>query len=235
MKLSVQERIILIIFVMVLISGLGVFWFVVPEIQKIQSSNITLETKQKELSEAQEKADTKSDIKNAIVELYNENQNLSELFFEKMDTVEADNKTRDFVNSLSYVKTYSLKLSEYNKETLSILIDTSGETDDESANTSSEISAEVGVNIVDFEVTIPYNRFYDFLDAINNYKIAENGKEVRKALYVNGFTEPTLLDGMTETSEIVVPVSLNFYSIERVSLEGYNIDVSEKSENEANA
>ena len=58
---------------------------------------------------------------------------------------------------------------------------------------------------------------------------------MRKALYVNGSTEPTLLDGMTETSEIVVPVSLNFYSIERVSLEGYNIDVSEKSENEANA
>ena len=36
-------------------------------------------------------------------------------------------------------------------------------TDDESANTSSEISAEVGVNIVDFEVTIPTIGFMIFL------------------------------------------------------------------------
>lgn len=212
MKMSVQERVILIIFVMVLISALGIFWFVVPEVQKIQSSNITREAKQKELKEAEEKAATKDAIKQSIVTAYEESQTLSELFFEKMDTVEADIITRKFIQDLGFISSYSLALSEYDTETLEI---TSQPSEDDKDEKEKKIEATVGVNIVTFDVTLAADRFYDLLDAINDYKVMVNGKQIRKAIYLNGFSEPTVKEG---EEFVVYTLTLRYFSIERVEI-----------------
>lgn len=210
MKMSVQERVILIIFVMVLISALGIFWFVVPEVQKIQSSNITREAKQKELKEAEDKAATKEAIKQSIITAYEESQTLSELFFEKMDTVEADILTRKFIEDLDYISSYSLTLSEYDTETLEISSEPDEDDKDAKGN---KIEATVGVNMVTFDVVLPADKFYDLLDAINNYRVTENGKQIRKAIYLNGFSEPEVKEG---EEFVVYTLTLRYFSIERV-------------------
>lgn len=231
MKMSMQERVILIVFVMVLVSALGVFWFVVPEVQKIQSSNITREAKEKELKEAQDKAATKDSIKESIITAYDESKTMSELFFEKMDTVEADIITRQFINDIDFIKSYSISLSEYSTETLEITSEKE-DSKDSSKTTKSAISATVGVNTVSFEVTLPANRFYDLLDEINDYKITENGKEIRKAIYLGGFSEPNIEPGQ-ENADITYSLSLKYFSIERVqeiNLEGAPTQENDEAE-----
>lgn len=97
MKLSKQERIAVLIIAVIVILGLGAFLFVVPKFQAIGTDNVELSNKQKELKDAQDRADQKVQLGEDILNAYNEGKNKADMFFEEMKAYEADNEIREFL------------------------------------------------------------------------------------------------------------------------------------------
>ena len=65
MKLSKQERIGVLIIAVVLIIGLGIFFFVVPKFKEVSASTAQLENKQAEYQAAVDKANLKDGLRAA--------------------------------------------------------------------------------------------------------------------------------------------------------------------------
>ena len=81
MKLSKQERIGVLIIAVVLIIGLGIFFFIVPKVKDVKSSSLTLNNKQTEYQAAVDKAATKDSLKTQIIDAYNSGRDQADMFF----------------------------------------------------------------------------------------------------------------------------------------------------------
>lgn len=122
MKLSKQERIAVLVIAIIIILGLGIFFFVVPQFQAIGQSSATLVSKQQELSNATAKAATKEQLGNDVINAYNEGRTVADMFFEDMTPYEADAAVREFID---YCKNTELKDDDGNviKEKLNVVVD----------------------------------------------------------------------------------------------------------------
>ncbi len=97
MRLSKQERIAVLVIAVIIILGLGIFLFIVPQFQNIATSNTQLAEKQKELTEAQNRANTREQLGQDVLAAYEDGQNIADMFFEEMKPYEADNQIRAFI------------------------------------------------------------------------------------------------------------------------------------------
>lgn len=122
MKLSKQERIAVLVIALVILLGLGIFFFIVPKFQAIGESSAALIVKQQELQTATERAATKEQLGNDVINAYNEGRNVADMFFEDMTPYQADAAVREF---LDYCKNQEVKDDQGNviKKKLNVSVD----------------------------------------------------------------------------------------------------------------
>lgn len=97
MKLSKQERIAVLVIAVIILLTLGVIFFIVPKFNAIGTDSALLLNKQAELKTAQDRAATKDDLQDQIINAYNDGRNIADMFFEEMQPYEADNEIREFI------------------------------------------------------------------------------------------------------------------------------------------
>lgn len=213
MKLSKQERIGVLIIAVVLIIGLGIWLYIVPKVQKVGESNVTLESKTQELQAAQAKAATKNDLKQQVLDAYEAGQNLADMFFEEMTPYEADAEFRAFLDQLDtnvYVadftvgtpstSTLSPRYFEETEVTYPLKTYVTQDIQPTEAELATQarwqiirdalgVSQTVGSITVNFNViALSQQELMDFCDEVNNYIKNENGKDTRKAIMINGMS-----------------------------------------------
>lgn len=122
MKLSKQERIAVLVIALIILLGLGIFFFIVPKFQAIGESTAALVAKQQELQTATERANTKEQLGIDVINAYNEGRNVADMFFEDMTPYEADAAVREF---LDYCKNVEVKDDQGNviKKKLNVVVD----------------------------------------------------------------------------------------------------------------
>ncbi len=211
MKLSKQERIGVLIIAVVLIIGLGIWLYIVPKVQKVSQSNVTLDSKTRELQAAQDKAATKDDLKQQVLDAYEAGQNLADMFFEEMTPYEVDAEFRAFLDQCDadvYVESFSI--SEPSTSTLSpryfvedevtyaLKTYVTQDVQPTEAELATEarwqaiqdalgVSQDVGSITVSFDVTaLSQEELIKFCDEVNSYIKNENGNETRKAIMIDG-------------------------------------------------
>lgn len=94
MKLSKQERIAVIVLIILVILVAGVFLFIKPNIETIIETKGTLANKEKEYNDAVAKAGTKEELKDSILKAYDKGKNTADMFFPELSAYEADNELR---------------------------------------------------------------------------------------------------------------------------------------------
>lgn len=213
MKLSKQERIGVLIIAVIIILGLGIFFFIVPKFNEMSDAQKKLDSKNKEYQQVIAKADTKDSLKDDIITAYKEGQDLADMFFEELTTYQADQELRAFldqckekkinvvVESLDVtppaVSTLSLSFFEepeitYNLKTYATQGQTASDDELEAAArrlqmmTALSATQDVASISVSFKAIAENpDEMMKFVDAINEYTKSEDGKQVRKAMMLN--------------------------------------------------
>ena len=90
MKISKQERILIVVFLVAAIIGVGVFVFVLPNFNKIGANNKQLATAKQEYSNVLSQLEHESTIDTEISQAYEEGKNLAETFYSDLTEYEAD-------------------------------------------------------------------------------------------------------------------------------------------------
>ena len=207
MRLSKQERIGLLIILAVVILALGAFLLIKPQIETIQTTMGTLESKEKELNDLEEKQKKKPGLRADILAAYEDGEHLADMFFPELASYEADDAFRDFLAQCkSNIVVQELQVENPTTAVLSSTFFTESSvtyalksyatqgvepTEEETALAArmaavqSALSAPqtIGASNVTFAVSALSNEeLLKFADEVNNYKI----DGTRKALMLNG-------------------------------------------------
>lgn len=210
MKLSKQERIAVLIIAVVIILGLGIFLFIVPKFEAIGTSSASLINKQLELQTDIDRAATKDQLGEDVINAYNDGRNIADMFFEEMQPYEADEEVRNFIQYCNdngvKVAVDSMSINSPSVSTLGVTFYTESEVTydlktyaTQGQNESEEKLAEenrtailqanlastqtVGSIDVSFTVTVLSDEdMLKFVDIINNYNKQEESGAVRKAM-----------------------------------------------------
>lgn len=213
MKLSKQERIGALIIVVVLILALGGWLLVKPKIETISATRAALASKQQEYDADVAKQNRKAPLRQEIEKAYEEGEHLADMFFPELSAYEADIAFRAFLSQCNakvivedlqvseptvamlgtnfYIrpeveydlKTYATQGAEIDEEYAAVLL---RQTKLASALGDAQT---IGANQVTFTVSaIDQDELVKFADAVNNYKLVENGTETRKAVGIGGLT-----------------------------------------------
>lgn len=210
MRLSKQERIAIIIILVIVIIALGIFLFIVPAAQQIESTLKNLDNKQKEYDAAVEKQATKGPLREQIIEAYKTGEHIADMFFPEMKSYEADAAAREFILQCeSNIVVTSLTVSNPSTATLSTSFPTESQVtyalkqyatqgvdiDEAVAKRMERIAAlqaalgssqTIGASVVNFTVKAQnQEELTKFVDEINNYVRNENGVDTRKALMLS--------------------------------------------------
>lgn len=232
MRLSKQERMAVLIIAVIIILGLGIFLFIVPQFQSIGTSNASLESKKKELADAQAKAATVVDLGTQVNDAYKQGNKLADMFFEEMKDYEADDQIRDFIQ---FCKDSGLKCSvdsitigtptvgnlgvTFNEESeITYDLKTAARGDSANGEQTDEQRREeilqnalantqtVGAIDVTFNVTtLEPDDLIKFIDLINNYEI--NG--VRKAMRLSSGIEIEFADVAVKYQKVIDDMTLD--------------------------
>ncbi len=122
MKLSKQERIFIIIFIVAAIVGVGFFIFVLPNFNQIDVNNKTLATTQKEYADLVKKLEREATIEDDIRAAYEGGKSLADAFYDDLTTYEADEIMRQFIAKGKDIKIDGLDISPFTTETLAISV-----------------------------------------------------------------------------------------------------------------
>lgn len=216
MKMSKQERIALVVFLVLLTLGIGIFMFVVPVFDKINASDALLNNKKIELAGYLEKQATKDAMKDEVIAAYEAGRNEANMFFEEMTTYEIDKEINAFIKYCQKdlkITVESLNISETETATLSVSFFDSSEisynlktfatqgveaTQEELDKLAAEMALreklnytqDVGVASVSFTVSaLDQEELIKFADKVNQYFKEEDGTgSTRKAMMLNGFS-----------------------------------------------
>ena len=210
MKLSKQERIAAIVVLVLVILVAGVFLFIKPNIETINSTKETLRNKEKEYNDAVAKVGTKDQLKTQILESYDRGKNLADMFFPELAAYEADNEFRAFLEtceanvliedlSVNAPSTESLStnvfvpaqvqyaLKDYVNQGGSNEITDPGLVRQEMIRSALGDPQTIGATTVGFTVkAVDTNELLKFADEVNRYQKSENGKNIRKAIELSG-------------------------------------------------
>lgn len=213
MKLSKQERIGAFIIAIIVILALGIFLFIKPRFEAIQSTTATLEAKQAELVAAVEKQNTKGPLREQVLEAYKQGETLADMFFPELCNYDAEAEFRAFleqceanvlVESLSVGSpgTSTLTASFYSDPEVTYALKsyvTQGlePSEEELAAANRQLilsetlgsGQTVGSTVITFTVNaIDQDELMKFCDEVNSYVKDEHGTPTRKALMIGGIS-----------------------------------------------
>lgn len=211
MKLSKQERIGVLIIAVILIIGLGIWLYIVPKVQKVGESNVTLDSKTQELQAAKDKAAQMDPLYDQVIDAYEAGQNLADMFFEEMTPYEADMEFRAFLDQCKtnvYIADYTVsaptvttlapKYFEEEEVTYALKTYVTQDIEPTEAELATEArwqaikdalgaSQDVGSISISFDVTaLSPEEIMAFCDEVNEYVKTENGNSTRKAVMLSG-------------------------------------------------
>ena len=224
MKLSKQERIAVLIVAVLIILGLGVFLFIVPKFQAIGTDSAALVNKKIELKAAQDRADTRTQLAEDIVNAYKDGKDKADMFFEEMKPYEADQEIREFldyckdndvnvfVDSLTIdpATVSSLGVTFFEEPEITYDLKTAAQGNKGEASEAEQRMAilqqalastqSVGSINVSFTVTALNNEdMLKFVDIINNYK----KDSMRKAIRLSSALELTYDEIVKKYAEVI--------------------------------
>ena len=222
MKLSKQERIGVLIIAVILILGLGIWLFIVPKVQAVSASNVTLDAKISERDQAVARAATKDQLKEDVLAAYEKGSDQANMFFEELTSYEADQEFRAFleqcktnvlVESLNVDKPTAYTLSPKYFEPVEVVYDLKTYVTQGIEPTEAELATEArwdavknllgeyqdvgGIKITFTVSALSAEDILAFCDEVNEYIKDENGKPTRKAAMLDGIS---LSYGQNETS-----------------------------------
>lgn len=123
MKISKQEQIFIIIFIVAAIVGVGFFVFVLPNFNNIEVNNKNLTNTKNQYTELENKLkDREPKINGEIDAAYEEGKNLADSFYNDLTTYEADEIMRQFLAKATDVKIDGLSIAPFATSTLSISV-----------------------------------------------------------------------------------------------------------------
>lgn len=224
MKLSKQERIAVLIVAVLIILGLGVFLFIVPKFQAIGTDSAALVNKKIELKAAQDRADTRTQLAEDIVNAYKDGKDKADMFFEEMKPYEADQEIREFldyckdndvnvfVDSLTIdpATVSSLGVTFFEEPEITYDLKTAAQGSNGEASEAEQRMAilqqalastqSVGSINVSFTVTALNNEdMLKFVDIINNYK----KDSMRKAIRLSSALEMTFDEIIKKYADVI--------------------------------
>lgn len=120
MKISKQEQIFIIIFIVAAILGVGFFVFVLPNFNNIEVNNKSLTSAKNQYAELQKKLEHEATIDDEIKTAYEEGKNLADSFYDDLTTYEADEIMRQFIARGENISISGLSISPFATSTLSI-------------------------------------------------------------------------------------------------------------------
>lgn len=211
MKLSKQERIAVIVIAILVILVVGVFVFIKPNIETINATQATLDSKKVELDNAKAKAATKDTLKEQILTAYDKGKNTADMFFPEMKSYEVDNEVRAFLEqcetevlveslSVSQPTTASLSTGVFVPSSVSYALKdyvNQGVTTDitkTDPNLIRQIAIQaalgqaqtIGASTASFTVKVKTKEeLLSFADEVNDYVKSENDKDTRKAVAID--------------------------------------------------
>lgn len=80
MKISKQERILIVVFLVAAIIGIGIFVFILPNFNKISDNNKQLASVNKQYADINKQLEHESTIDNEISQAYEDGKNLADKF-----------------------------------------------------------------------------------------------------------------------------------------------------------
>ena len=120
MKISKQEQIFIIIFIVAAIIGVGFFVFILPNFNNIDVNNKNLASTKARYAELQKKLEHEATIDDEIKAAYEEGKNLANSFYDDLTTYEADEIMRQFIARGKDITVDGLSISPFATSTLSI-------------------------------------------------------------------------------------------------------------------
>lgn len=229
MKLSKQERIAVIVIAILVILVVGVFVFIKPNIETINATKATLETKNKELSDAKTKAATKDGLREQILAAYDKGKNTADMFYPEMKSYEVDNEVRAFLEqceaevlveslTVSQPQTASLSTSVFVPSSVSYALKdyvNQGVTTDitkidpnlirqVAIRTALGDAQTIGASTATFTIKAETKEaLLSFADEVNDYVKDQNGKDTRMAVSINNiaFEDKELIEEYRERAE----------------------------------
>lgn len=120
MKISKQEQIFIIIFIVAAIIGVGFFVFILPNFNNIDVNNKNLASTKARYAELQKKLEHEATIDDEIKAAYEEGKNLANSFYDDLTTYEADEIMRQFIARGKDITIDGLSISPFATSTLSI-------------------------------------------------------------------------------------------------------------------
>lgn len=218
MKLSKQERIAAIVVIVLIILVAGVFLFIKPNIETINETKSTLNAKKAEYEEDAAKVEQKGELRDKILEAYNDGKNMADMFFPELASYEADNEFRAFLekcseNGNAHVLVEDLTVSAPMTAGLSTSVFVPSEVQyalKDYVNQGSTVDIttidprlirqvmiqlklgepqSIGATTVTFNLqATTVEDILAFTDEVNRYEKDENGKSIRKAIELNGIS-----------------------------------------------
>ena len=132
MKISKQERIAIICFLVAAILGVGIFVFVLPNFNKIDTNNTQLTAVKQEYSDILKQLEHTSTIDDEISKAYEEGKNLADTFYDDLTPYEADEIMRQFIATFNKqegknITIDGLSISPFATQTLTVSVFRSSE------------------------------------------------------------------------------------------------------------
>lgn len=257
MRLSKQERIAVLVIAVIIILGLGIFLFIVPQFQNIGTDTATLVNKQQELQTARDKAATKEDLKEQVIEAYKDGQDIADMFFEEMKPYEADNEIRNFIQyckdngvkvsvdsmtiSSPVVSELGVTFTDEEQITYDLKTAARGESADQEASEEEQrmnILREALANtqsVASIDVTLTVSALdpdtlISFADLVNDYKKADDGN-VRKAIRLSSGLTIQYPDVETKYNKVIddMTLDLNYDALKELA-DKHDIKIPSKAD-----
>ena len=122
MKISKQERILIVVFLVAAIIGVGIFVFILPNFNKIGDNNKQLASVTKQLNDINEQLKRESSIDKDISDAYEKGKNLADKFFNDLTEYEADEIMRKFISNGKDITIDGLTISPFSTQALSVSV-----------------------------------------------------------------------------------------------------------------
>ena len=122
MKISKQEQILIVVFLVAAILGVGIFVFVLPNFNTIGTNNKQLADVLSESQELDVHLQHATTIDTEITDAYNEGKDLANRFFDDLTEYEADEIMRKFIAKGKDITIDGLSISPFSTQTLSVSV-----------------------------------------------------------------------------------------------------------------
>ena len=122
MKISKQEQILIVVFLVAAILGVGIFVFVLPNFNTIGTNNKQLAAVQSESQELDVHLQHAATIDGEITDAYNEGKDLANKFFDDLTEYEADEIMRKFIAKGKNSTIEGLSISPFSTQALSVSV-----------------------------------------------------------------------------------------------------------------